>query len=135
MGELNVLAVRTSGQDLVSAQVTVEDGQTTLACGRSYPEAVEFLHRHPGAILLCKDRQELASTACLSALVRDGHPSAIVWICPTDQQLEVDLRLLGDPEPLRRLADGSEVLRKVLLACEFCLCVAISEPCDQVTLM
>jgi hypothetical protein len=135
MNEINVLAVSASEQGVLSAHLTMEDGRSTLTCGRSYPEALEFLRRHPGAIILCKGTQNPSSFGYLSALVRDGHPSAVISICPTETRYRVDLQLIHETDALQQLGESCDVLSRVFAAWEYCVSLSTSEAATKMLVM
>ena len=121
MSQLTVLAVSACEQGLLSAQLIFVKGGTQLQCGRTYSEAAEFLSRHPGTLVVCEGWSNSKSNECLSRLVREGLPSALILISiPDEKRVSVEVRLIRNDDGLRELVENLEVMRKIQLAWEYC---------------
>jgi hypothetical protein len=121
MSPLAVLAVSSRGETVVSAQLILNRGNTSLQCGHTYREAAGFLARHPGAIILCKGWSAGNRADWISRLIGEADPSALILVThPDENRISVEVRLMRNDDVLRDLVENPEMMRKIQVAWEYC---------------
>jgi len=121
MSRLAVLAVSACEQGLLSTQLNFENGGTRLLCGRTYAEAASFLSRYPGAVVICSGQSSSNRSDCLSHLIAQGRPSAVIFLGnPDGNRVRAEVCLIRSEDALRELVENPEAMRKIQLAWEYC---------------